>query len=110
MKYLIYEIYSSHVEKIVSEEPVNLSDKYAYIACDLFKEGDEKQNLITVDVREGNLFSVSIYKLPEKFINTQEEITELKSKLAKAEADNLTTLEALAEVYEMFLDLQALQA
>lgn len=35
------------------------------------------------------------------------EIEQLKEQIKQAEADNLTTLEALAEVYEMLLDLQA---
>lgn len=34
-------------------------------------------------------------------------IDELKTKLAQAEEDNLTTLEALAEVYEMMLTMQS---
>lgn len=47
------------------------------------------------------------YEYKQRELTNEEEIDQLKGQLQSAEADNLTTLEALAEVYEMLLALQA---
>ncbi len=45
-------------------------------------------------------------KIAEEVAKKQMEIDELKTKLAQAEADNISTMMALTEVYEQLLTLQ----
>ncbi|MGX8797239.1 hypothetical protein ACR6HW_14310 [Fusibacter sp. JL298sf-3] len=54
-------------------------------------------------------FSYPVFNQPltERLNQLKTENVELKSKLSQAELDNLITLEALAEVYELFLAMQS---
>ena len=52
-------------------------------------------------VDNGSVVLVPLKKNPSK----DQEIADLKARLEAAESDNLTTLEALADVYEMVLPL-----
>lgn len=104
--YLIYENNSKRVQAIKAEKPLTLPMDTSCVFSESFKEGDEFENSIFINEvsidehEEATILRYTAYK-------NSPSVLELLNKLSQSEADNLTTLEALAEVYEMLLTMQA---
>lgn len=117
--YLIFDIESKRVLSISEIEPVEVTSGLDVVMSDLFKPEDELEKAIFVQgyIEENGMkhltdyamFTISI-PVRDILIKTkalESENINLKNKLKQTEEDSITTLEALAEVYEMLLELQS---
>ena len=121
MLYLIYDKDTKQVVKSTVTEPTEINDSFDVVIdrSEGFKEGVEIEKLIIIHdyMIENDIKYLTNYSAMKQSAKAQEIISRmqqmqlendtLKLKLEQSEADNLTTLEALAEVYEMLLAMQA---